>query len=225
MTTSLTLNNGVEMPASASASSRPRRTETIDAVEAALADRLPAHRHRRRVRQRARGRRGHPPLRRRPRRGLHRDEGLDQRLRLRRHPARVRQERRQARRRPDRPADPAPAAAEPRSTCTLDAYRALEKLLADGKVRAIGVSNFMPEHLDDLLKNTTVVPAVNQIEVHPYFQQPDVQRGRRRARHPHPGLVADRRHHLLPRRRATAARSTTRPSPRSPRRTARRPPR
>ena len=57
---------------------------------------------------------------------------------------------------------------------TLDAYRALEKLLADGRVRAIGVSNFMPDHLDDLLKNTTVVPAVNQLEVHPYFTQPDV---------------------------------------------------
>lgn len=54
---------------------------------------------------------------------------------------------------------------------TLDAYRALEQLLADGKVRAIGVSNFMPEHLDRLLAGTTVVPAVNQIEVHPYFRQ------------------------------------------------------
>jgi diketogulonate reductase-like aldo/keto reductase len=57
---------------------------------------------------------------------------------------------------------------------TLEAYRALETLLADGRVRAIGVSNFMRDHLDDLLKNTTVVPAVNQIEVHPYFSQPDV---------------------------------------------------
>lgn len=54
---------------------------------------------------------------------------------------------------------------------TFDAYRALEKLLADGKVRAIGVSNFMPEHLRRLLAETSVVPAVNQIEVHPYFQQ------------------------------------------------------
>jgi diketogulonate reductase-like aldo/keto reductase len=59
---------------------------------------------------------------------------------------------------------------------TLDAYRALEKLLADGKVRAIGVSNFMPEHLDRLLAETSVVPAVNQIEVHPYFQQPTLQK-------------------------------------------------
>src|SRR5512133_3191680 len=59
---------------------------------------------------------------------------------------------------------------------TLAAYRGLEKLLADGRVRAIGVSNFMPYHLDRLLKQTSVVPAVNQIEVHPYFQQTALQR-------------------------------------------------
>jgi diketogulonate reductase-like aldo/keto reductase len=58
----------------------------------------------------------------------------------------------------------------------LDAYRALEKLLADGKVRAIGVSNFMPDHLQRLLAKASVVPAVNQIEVHPYFQQRALQR-------------------------------------------------
>ncbi|MFE4538664.1 aldo/keto reductase [Streptomyces scopuliridis] len=54
---------------------------------------------------------------------------------------------------------------------TLAAYRALEKLLADGKVRAIGVSNFMADHLTTLLDATSVVPAVNQLEIHPYFQQ------------------------------------------------------
>src|SRR5205085_9856340 len=59
---------------------------------------------------------------------------------------------------------------------TLDAYRALENLLADGKVRAIGVSNFMPDHLRRLLAEASVVPAVNQIEVHPYFQQRALQR-------------------------------------------------
>ena len=58
---------------------------------------------------------------------------------------------------------------------TIAAYRALEKLLADGSVRAIGVSNFMPERLDALLAQVDVVPAVNQIELHPYFTQPDVQ--------------------------------------------------
>ncbi|MFH9662620.1 aldo/keto reductase [Streptomyces sp. NPDC017248] len=57
---------------------------------------------------------------------------------------------------------------------TLDAYRALEKLLADGKVRAIGVSNFMVDHLTRLLDATDVVPAVNQLEIHPYFQQRSV---------------------------------------------------
>jgi diketogulonate reductase-like aldo/keto reductase len=59
---------------------------------------------------------------------------------------------------------------------TLDAYRALEKLLADRRLRAIGVSNFMPEHLKRLLAETSVVPAVNQIEVHPYFQQTALRR-------------------------------------------------
>ena len=58
---------------------------------------------------------------------------------------------------------------------TIGAYTALEKLLADGKVRAIGVSNFMPDVLERLLTETEVVPAVNQVEVHPYFSQPDVQ--------------------------------------------------
>ncbi|MET0700362.1 MAG: aldo/keto reductase [Mycobacterium sp.] len=57
---------------------------------------------------------------------------------------------------------------------TVGAYRALEKLYADGKVRAIGVSNFMPTHLDHLLAETDVVPAVNQIEVHPYFRQSEL---------------------------------------------------
>jgi diketogulonate reductase-like aldo/keto reductase len=58
---------------------------------------------------------------------------------------------------------------------TLEAYRALETLLADGKVRAIGVSNFMVDHLRRLLDHAEVVPAVNQIEVHPYFAQAEVQ--------------------------------------------------
>lgn len=58
---------------------------------------------------------------------------------------------------------------------TLGAYRALETLLADGRVRAIGISNFMPEHLERLLPEIKVMPAVNQIEVHPYFQQRELQ--------------------------------------------------
>jgi diketogulonate reductase-like aldo/keto reductase len=58
---------------------------------------------------------------------------------------------------------------------TLEAYRALETLLEQGKVRAIGVSNFMVDHLTRLLESAKVVPAVNQIELHPYFQQREVQ--------------------------------------------------
>ena len=57
---------------------------------------------------------------------------------------------------------------------TVGAYKALEKLYADGRVRAIGVSNFMPEHLDKLATETDVVPAINQIEVHPYFRQSEL---------------------------------------------------
>jgi 2,5-diketo-D-gluconate reductase A len=59
-----------------------------------------------------------------------------------------------------------------RFDATVQAYRALESLLADGRVRAIGVSNFMPDHLESLLEQTSVVPAVNQVELHPYFSQP-----------------------------------------------------
>lgn len=58
---------------------------------------------------------------------------------------------------------------------TVEAYRALEQLLADGRVRAIGVSNFMPHHLDALGERSSIVPAVNQVELHPYFTQPAVQ--------------------------------------------------
>jgi hypothetical protein len=76
--------------------------------------------------------------------------------------------------RTDRPADPHQALPSAFDR-TLNAYRALETLLADGKVRAIGVSNFMVEHLTRLLDSATVVPAINQIEAHPYFQQRDVQ--------------------------------------------------
>src|SRR5947208_3053197 len=59
---------------------------------------------------------------------------------------------------------------------TVEAYRALEHLLAEGRVPAIGVSNFMPEHLAALLDQSSVVPSVNQVEVHPYFTQPGVQK-------------------------------------------------
>lgn len=54
---------------------------------------------------------------------------------------------------------------------TIASYKVAEQLLADGQVRAIGVSNFEPDHLDRLMNEASVVPAVNQIELHPYFPQ------------------------------------------------------
>jgi diketogulonate reductase-like aldo/keto reductase len=54
---------------------------------------------------------------------------------------------------------------------TVDAYRALERLLAEGRVRAIGVSDFSPADLDIVLPRLAVVPVVNQVEVHPYYSQ------------------------------------------------------
>jgi diketogulonate reductase-like aldo/keto reductase len=53
----------------------------------------------------------------------------------------------------------------------VDTYKAFEKLHADGRIKAIGVSNFLPEHLERLIGETSVVPAVNQIELHPHLQQ------------------------------------------------------
>ena len=57
----------------------------------------------------------------------------------------------------------------------IDAWKELEKIYADGRAKSIGVSNFMPHHLRSLLAATTVVPAVNQIEVHPTNAQNEVQ--------------------------------------------------
>lgn len=58
---------------------------------------------------------------------------------------------------------------------TIAAYRALETLLAQGKVRAIGVSNFQPARLQELIERTEVMPTVNQIELHPYFAQTETR--------------------------------------------------
>jgi diketogulonate reductase-like aldo/keto reductase len=58
---------------------------------------------------------------------------------------------------------------------TVASYQAAGKLLADGRVRAIGVCNHSPRHLEDLIARTGMVPAVNQVELHPYFTQPDVR--------------------------------------------------
>jgi 2,5-diketo-D-gluconate reductase A len=66
----------------------------------------------------------------------------------------------------------------------VETWRALQKLAEDGRARTIGVSNFTPEHLQRLLDETDIVPAVNQVELHPYLQQPDL-----RAFHARHGIV------------------------------------
>ncbi|RKN82722.1 aldo/keto reductase [Ulvibacterium marinum] len=55
-----------------------------------------------------------------------------------------------------------------------DTWRAMEKLYAEGRIKAIGVSNFLQHHLEDLLQTTEVVPMVNQMEFHPYLVQQDL---------------------------------------------------
>ncbi|NNC12518.1 aldo/keto reductase [Planctomonas sp. JC2975] len=67
-------------------------------------------------------------------------------------------------------------AAPDRFEKTIAAYKALETMHADGRIGAIGVSNFVPERIAMLLDATGVVPAINQVELHPYFTQRDVQR-------------------------------------------------
>lgn len=64
----------------------------------------------------------------------------------------------------------------PRRGLFAETYRAMETLYQEGKVRAIGVSNFQPAHLDRLLKTAEVTPAVNQIELHPWLQQQELRK-------------------------------------------------
>lgn len=68
----------------------------------------------------------------------------------------------------------------------VETWKALEKLAADGRVRAIGVSNFTVEHLRRLFAETGTVPAVNQIELHPHFQQTEL-----RAEHAAHGIATE----------------------------------
>ncbi|MFI6759073.1 aldo/keto reductase [Micromonospora sp. NPDC050417] len=70
---------------------------------------------------------------------------------------------------------PAPAADR-----YVDSWRAMETLHRDGRVRAIGVSNFLPEHLDRIIDLGGVVPAVNQIELHPALQQREIEAANQR---------------------------------------------
>ncbi|MFE2545639.1 aldo/keto reductase [Actinacidiphila glaucinigra] len=57
----------------------------------------------------------------------------------------------------------------------LDTWRAFEKIHAEGRARAIGVSNFQPAHLQRLIDSSDVVPAVNQVELHPQLQQAELR--------------------------------------------------
>ncbi|OEK78251.1 aldo/keto reductase [Staphylococcus xylosus] len=57
----------------------------------------------------------------------------------------------------------------------IESYKAMEKLYEEGRIRAIGVCNFNQHHLEKLMEATEVVPAVNQIEVHPNFNQQALQ--------------------------------------------------
>ena len=57
----------------------------------------------------------------------------------------------------------------------LDTWRAFEEIYASGRARAIGVSNFLPEHLERVVAAGGTVPAVNQVELHPALQQRDIQ--------------------------------------------------
>lgn len=59
-------------------------------------------------------------------------------------------------------------------------WKVLAELKEQGRVRSIGVSNFEPAHLDRIVEETGVVPAVNQIEVHPYFTNEDARKGSHR---------------------------------------------
>ena len=59
----------------------------------------------------------------------------------------------------------------PRLDKYVESWRAMAEMVAEGKIRAIGVSNFLPEHLDRLAAESSVVPTVNQIELHPWLPQ------------------------------------------------------
>jgi 2,5-diketo-D-gluconate reductase A len=74
----------------------------------------------------------------------------------------------------------------PHHNLYVETWRALEKIYAGGRAKAIGVSNFQIPHLQRLLDETDIVPAVNQIELHPYLTQPEL-----RAFHADHGIVTE----------------------------------
>lgn len=74
----------------------------------------------------------------------------------------------------------------PKVNLYVEAWQALIDARAKGLIRSIGVSNFLPEHLDRLIKETGVVPAMNQVELHPFYQQAE-----QRAYHEQHGIVTE----------------------------------
>lgn len=63
----------------------------------------------------------------------------------------------------------------PKGQLSIETWKAMEEIYASGKAKAIGVSNFLVHHLEDLLPHCKVVPMVNQVEFHPFLQQPPLQ--------------------------------------------------
>jgi len=63
----------------------------------------------------------------------------------------------------------------PKSNKIIETWRAMEEIYNSGRVKAIGVCNFNISHLEEMMANTTIVPAVNQIELHPYLQQTELR--------------------------------------------------
>ncbi len=59
---------------------------------------------------------------------------------------------------------------------TIDSYKAAMKLMGEGRIRAIGVCNFNSDHLEKLIERTGHTPAVNQVELHPFFNQPELRK-------------------------------------------------
>ncbi len=62
----------------------------------------------------------------------------------------------------------------PVSGCYLETWRVMEEIYQSGRAKAIGVSNFLIPHLEDVLRDSEIVPAVNQVEFHPYLVQPEL---------------------------------------------------
>ena len=71
-------------------------------------------------------------------------------------------------------------------------WKAMTALVADGGVKSVGVSNFQADHLDRIIDETGVIPAVNQIEAHPYLTNDATREASAAPRHQGRGLVADR---------------------------------